>query len=356
MSDKVRLLLVDDSALVRDLLFRSISAFDSSIEVVSVAVNGRDGLDKLAVVKPDVVVTDMDMPVMNGLEFIRQAMMQRPLPIIVLSSWTQNDKSITLQALEAGAVDYISKPSALNPQGFDETLRQLVMKIKSAARIASAIPRKTSAAQSLTSISSPPSGVPTPTKSSAGQSQGMPAAPRTETAALFPTPNYEERIGQIILGVGEIGVSNESGKRIKTFALGSCVALNLFSETFEMVGMAHIALATSTTSPEKARLLPGYFADTAVSALISQLRGIGYRKPTSQLVAKIAGGAQTSADANNYFKIGEKNIAAVKALLSSLGIALLAEDIGDSLSRTVCIQVGSKAVQLSSPERVPWVI
>ncbi|MBD1210854.1 MAG: response regulator [Ignavibacteria bacterium] len=353
MSDKVRLLLVDDSALVRDLLFRSISAFDSSIEVVGVAVNGRDGLEKLAALKPDVVVTDMDMPVMNGLEFIRQAMMQRPLPIIVLSSWTQNDKSITLQALETGAVDYISKPSALNPQGFDETLRQLVMKIKSAARITSAIPRKTSTAQPFTNASAP--SVPTP-KSVAGQSQGMPAVPRTVTAAPFQTPNYEERIGQMILGVGEIGVSNESGKRIKTFALGSCVALNLFSETLEMVGMAHIALATSTTSPEKARLLPGYFADTAVPALISQLRGIGYRKPTSQLVAKIAGGAQTSADANNYFKIGEKNIAAVKALLSSLGITLLAEDIGESLSRTVCIQVGSKAVQLSSPERVPWVI
>lgn len=353
MSDKVRLLLVDDSALVRDLLFRSISAFDSSIEVVGVAVNGRDGLEKLAALKPDVVVTDMDMPVMNGLEFIRQAMMQRPLPIIVLSSWTQNDKSITLQALETGAVDYISKPSALNPQGFDETLRQLVMKIKSAARITSAIPRKTFAAQPFTNASAP--SVPTP-KSAAGQSQGMPAVPRTVTAATFQTPNYEERIGQMILGVGEIGVSNESGKRIKTFALGSCVALNLFSETLEMVGMAHIALATSTTSPEKARLLPGYFADTAVPALISQLRGIGYRKPTSQLVAKIAGGAQTSADANNYFKIGEKNIAAVKALLSSLGITLLAEDIGESLSRTVCIQVGSKAVQLSSPERVPWVI
>ncbi len=352
MSDKVRILLVDDSALVRDLLFRSISAFDSSIEVVSVAVNGQDGLEKLATVKPDVVVTDMDMPVMNGLEFIRQAMMQRPLPIIVLSSWTQNDKSITLQALEAGAVDYISKPSALNPQGFDETLRQLVMKIKSAARITSAMPRKASAAQPSTGA---PTSVPVQPKSAAGQAPRVQVAPTT-TAASLQTPNYEERIGQMILGVGEIGVSNESGKLIKTFALGSCVALNLFSETFEMVGMAHIALATSTTSPEKARLLPGYFADTAVPALISQLRGIGYRKPTSQLVAKIAGGAQTSADTNNYFKIGEKNIAAVKALLSSLGITLLAEDVGESLSRTVCIQVGSKAVQLSSPERVPWVI
>jgi chemotaxis protein CheD len=348
MLEKIRILLVDDSALVRDLLLRSISAFESSIEVVSVAVNGLDGLEKLSTVKPDVVVTDMDMPVMNGLEFIRQAMIQRPLPIIVLSSWTQNDKSITLQALEAGAVDFISKPSALNPQGFDDTLRRLVIKIKSAARNSSMMNRKS------VLPSSSPSSSQSPTKSNIGLSQRPPLT--AARASSSQTPNYEARSGQIILGVGEIGVSNERGKYIKTFALGSCVALNLFSETFDIVGMAHIALAASTTSPEKAKTLPGYFADTAVLTLINQLRSIGYRKPVSQLIAKIAGGAQTSADTNNYFKIGEKNITAVKTLLNSLGITLMAEDVGESLSRTVSIQVGSDAVQLSSPERSPWII
>ncbi len=346
MPEKIRVLLVDDSALVRDLLLRSISAFESSIEVVSVAVNGLDGLEKLSTVKPDVVVTDMDMPVMNGLEFIRQAMIQRPLPIIVLSSWTQNDKSITLQALEAGAVDFISKPSALNPQGFDDTLRRLVIKIKAAARNSPIMNRK-SVLPSSSLLSSP-----------AKSNIGLPQRSSAPVASVpsSQTPNYEARSGQIILGVGEIGVSNEMGKYIKTFALGSCVALNLFSETFDIVGMAHIALAASTTSPEKAKTLPGYFADTAIPTLINQLRSIGYRKPVSQLMAKIAGGAQTSADANNYFKIGEKNIVAVKTLLISFGITLLAEDVGESLSRTVCIQVGSDVVQLSSPERSPWVI
>lgn len=353
MLEKIRVLLVDDSALVRDLLLRSISAFESSIEVVSVAVNGLDGLEKLSTVKPDVVVTDMDMPVMNGLEFIRQAMIQRPLPIIVLSSWTQNDKSITLQALEAGAVDFISKPSALNPQGFDDTLRRLVIKIKSAARNSSTMNRKSVLPTSSSSSSSLPSS-PSSTKTNIGLSQRPSVV--AARASSSQTPNYEARSGQIILGVGEIGVSNERGKYIKTFALGSCVALNLFSETFDIVGMAHIALAASTTSPEKAKSLPGYFADTAVLTLINQLRSIGYRKPVSQLIAKIAGGAQTNADANNYFKIGEKNIAAVKTLLNSLGITLMAEDVGESLSRTVCIQVGSDAVQISSPERSSWII
>jgi chemotaxis protein CheD len=345
MSEKIRLLLIDDSALVRDLLQRSISTFESSIEVVGAAVNGQDGLDKLSQLKPDVVVTDMDMPVMNGLEFIRQAMSQHPIPIIVLSSWTQNDKNITLQAMEVGAVDFISKPSALNPQGFDETLRRLVVKIKAAARSGSINARKPQ-------VGTPPLAQKNPTPVLPTRSPSAPAA----ATVYAPVPDYGERIGQLILGVGEIGVSNEVGKLIKTFALGSCVALNLFNENFTVVGMAHIALAASTTSPEKARSLPGYFADTAVPALINEFRNIGYRKPVSQLVAKIAGGAQTSADTNNYFKIGEKNISAVKTLLDEFGIALVSEDVGESHSRTVCIQVGSKSVHLSSPDRKPWVI
>ncbi len=346
MEEKVRVLLVDDSALVRDLLVKALSSPDNGLEIVGAAINGQDGLEKLSALKPDVVVTDMDMPVMNGLEFIRQAMARNPLPIIVLSSWTQNDKTITLQALEAGAADFIPKPSALNPQGFQETLSRLVVKIKAAARIAHTIARKP--------VSTPPSETFLPqTKPPVfSPSQSAPAA----NQSLPQVPNYEERMPQIIIGVGEFGASNEYGKIIKTFALGSCVALNLFSPTFDVVGMVHIALASSATSPEKAKVLPGYFADTAIPVLINELRAKGYRKPVSQLIAKIAGGAQTSADSSNYFKIGEKNISAVKTLLQALNISLASEDVGDSFSRTVFIQVGSKALHLSSPERKPWVI
>lgn len=357
MPEKVRVLLVDDSALVRELLLKSLSAAENGLEIVGAAVNGQDGLEKLLQFKPDVVVTDMDMPVMNGLEFIRQVMAVRPIPIIVLSSWTQNDKTITLQALEAGAADFIPKPSALHPQGFQETLSRLVVKIKSAARIGQSVAYKPPVTQPSATFTAPPSSVATlgnETLDVARRKSGYTNI--ALSTATTPTTNYDERIGQFIIGVGEFASSNEYGKIIKTFALGSCVALNLFSPTFDVVGMAHIALSSSTTSPEKAKVLPGYFADTALPALINAMRGVGYRKPVSQLVAKIAGGAQTSADANNYFKIGEKNIVAVKSLLQTLGITILTEDVGDSFSRTVFIQVGSKAVHLSSPERASWVI
>lgn len=373
MGDKVRVLLIDDSSLVRDLLVKSLSTADSGVEIVGTAIHGQEGLEKLTLLKPEVVVTDMDMPVMNGLDFIRHAMAKAPLPIIVLSSWTQNDKSITLQALEAGAADYISKPSALNPQGFHETLGRLIVKIKAAARIAQNIRPNASV-----SVDNSPNGVVLPQSKqvsqpalqrpiisappfSAGKTgasigevvqQGMTTPQQVQPSKL----NYEERIAQTIIGVGEYAASNEYGKLIKTFALGSCVALNLFSPTFDIVGMVHIALSTSSTSPEKANLLPGYFADTALPVLINEMRSVGYRKPVSQLLAKIAGGAQTSADANNYFKIGEKNIAAVKTLLQALSISLIAEDVGDSFSRTVFIQVGSKAVHITSPDRKSLVL
>jgi chemotaxis protein CheD len=236
-------------------------------------------------------------------------------------------------------------------------LSRLVVKIKSAARIGESIAYKLPVTQTSATFAAPPSSiakVSNETLEVPRRKSGFPSI--ASSTASTQTPNYDERIGQCIIGVGEFASSNEYGKIIKTFALGSCVAINLFSPTFDVVGMAHIALATSTTSPEKAKVLPGYFADTALPALINAMRGVGYRKPVSHLVAKIAGGAQTSADANNYFKIGEKNILAVKSLLQTLGITLLTEDVGDSFSRTVFIQVGSKAVHLSSPERTSWVI
>ncbi|TAE30949.1 MAG: response regulator [Candidatus Kapaibacterium sp.] len=368
MAEKIRVLLVDDSPLVRDMLTKSLSAPEHELEIVGVAVHGQDALDKLQILAVDVVVTDMEMPVMNGLDFIKAAMMRDALPIIVLSSWAQNDKSITLQALEAGAVDFIPKPSALNPQGFQETLARLVVKIRAAYRVSgsevrSARQRGMIGAQGGSPPPALPAKLPTqisPQASSNLASSSLAPSPvrpsTTQTSSQATIPNYEERIPQLILGVGEFGVAYEYGKIVKTFALGSCVAVCLFSPTQDVVGMAHVALASSQTSPEKAKSLPGYFADTAIPALINEMRAKGFRKPMSQLTAKLAGGAQTGADAGNYFKIGEKNIAAIKQLLQALGITIASEDTGQSFSRTVFIQVGSKAVHISSPEKKPWIV
>ncbi len=385
MAEKIRVLLVDDSPLVRDLLTKSLSAPEHELEIVGAAINGQDALDKLQSLAVDVVVTDMEMPVMNGLDFIKAAMARESVPIVVLSSWAQNDKSITLQALEAGAVDFIPKPSAMSPQGFQDTLARLVVKIRAAYRISGGEARPTrqksslGAAQgnSIPKMELPakptlpfPNQVPSQAESAFSSQQGRPVtapsiapniAPSNVSSSLsnsLPTSslNYEERIPQLILGVGEFGVAHEYGKIVKTFALGSCVAVCLFTPTQDIVGMAHVALANSETSREKAKTLPGYFADTAIPALINEMRAKGYRKPMSQLTAKLAGGAQTGADAGNYFKIGEKNIAAIKQLLQALGISIASEDTGQTFSRTVFIQVGSKAVHVSSPEKKPWIL
>lgn len=367
-----RILLIDDSSLVRDLLTRSLSAQaeEQGLRVLGTATNGRDGLEKLLQLKPDVVITDMDMPVMNGLEFIRQAMAMLPTPIIVLSSWTQNDKNITLQALEAGAVDFIPKPSAMSPNGFDDTLQRLVVKIKAAAR-ASGLVAAPKRSQSPNEASPNEARQQTPLLHVSAEQRRLAANAQTKTderrqreartyeATLSEAKSsevYEIPSGQTVVGVGEIAASNRRGAIIKTFALGSCVALTLFSPTFDIAAMAHIALSSSATDPEKAKVLPGYFADTALPTLINEMRAAGYKKPVSQLIAKIAGGAQTSADQNNFFKIGEKNVAAVANLLKTFGIALVASDTGSAHSRTVFLQVGSALVHLSSPDKPSWTI
>jgi chemotaxis protein CheD len=363
-----RILLIDDSSLVRNLLTRSLSAQaeEQGLRVLGTATNGRDGLEKLLQLKPDVVITDMDMPVMNGLEFIRQAMAMLPTPIIVLSSWTQNDKNITLQALEAGAVDFIPKPSAMSPNGFDGTLQRLIVKIKAAAR-ASGLAAATKRAQSPNEAS--PNETPLFHVSAEQRRLAANAQTKTDERRQREARTYEATLseakssevyeipsGQTVVGVGEIAASNRRGAIIKTFALGSCVALTLFSPTFDIAAMAHIALPSSATDAEKAKVLPGYFADTALPTLINEMRAAGYKKPVSQLIAKIAGGAQTSADQNNFFKIGEKNVAAVANLLKTFGIALVASDTGSAHSRTVFLQVGSNLLHLSSPDKPSWTI
>lgn len=113
---RIRVLIVDDSATVRRLLVEALSV-DPEIEVAGTAPNGALGLSMVRQHTPDVVVLDIDMPVMNGLEFLRELRPQHPrLPVIVFSSLTSHGAEVTLQALWLGASDYVTKPGATNPQ------------------------------------------------------------------------------------------------------------------------------------------------------------------------------------------------------------------------------------------------
>ena len=132
---RIRILIVDDSATIRRLLVEALSV-DPEIEVAGTAPNGALGLAMIRQHVPDVVVLDIDMPVMNGLEMLRELRPLYPrLPVIVFSSLTSHGAEITLQALWMGASDYVTKPSASNPQTAILHVRsELLPRIKAFAR------------------------------------------------------------------------------------------------------------------------------------------------------------------------------------------------------------------------------
>jgi len=132
MSRKIRVLVIDDSALVRDILTKGLAA-DTGIEVVGSAPDVYVGRDKIVELQPDVLTLDIEMPRMDGVEFLRRLMPQYPIPVVVVSSLTQKGKEITLQALEAGAIDFVPKPSANVAQGLAGMMMELRTKVKIAA-------------------------------------------------------------------------------------------------------------------------------------------------------------------------------------------------------------------------------
>ena len=107
---KIRVLVVDDSALMRQFI-SDILRSDPRIEVAGTARDGRDALAQIQNLKPDVVTMDVEMPNMSGLQALEEIMRTNPLPVIMVSSMTQEGAETTLKALALGCVDFIGKPS-----------------------------------------------------------------------------------------------------------------------------------------------------------------------------------------------------------------------------------------------------
>jgi len=132
MPKKIRVLVIDDSALIRQILTKGLS-MDPEIEVVGSAVDPYIARDKIVQLRPDVLTLDVEMPRMDGVEFLRKLMPQYPIPVVMVSSLTQRGKQITIEALEAGAVDFVSKPTSNVAQGMNNMLSELRKKVKTAA-------------------------------------------------------------------------------------------------------------------------------------------------------------------------------------------------------------------------------
>lgn len=105
----IRVLTVDDSALIRLTLNRYLNRFPD-VQVVGQGSNGREALSLVNTLKPDVVVLDVEMPEMNGIEALEQLMRSHPVPVIMLSNLTSDGAQVTIQALEIGAFDFVVKP------------------------------------------------------------------------------------------------------------------------------------------------------------------------------------------------------------------------------------------------------
>ena len=132
MSQIIRVLVVDDSAFVRKVV-REMLSRSPVIEVVGVARDGCEALEMVEQLKPDVVTCDLSMPNLDGVGFVLQQMSRRPVPILIISIANQ-DTEQALQALEAGAVDFVQKPTALANDDLLRIREELVEKVKAAAR------------------------------------------------------------------------------------------------------------------------------------------------------------------------------------------------------------------------------
>lgn len=111
MNDDINVLICDDSALMRNLISRIIDGTEG-MTVVGKAMNGQFLVDKIPLLKPDVIVLDIEMPVMNGIEFLKYRKENRiDIPVIILSSIAEKGASVTMQCLELGASDFITKPN-----------------------------------------------------------------------------------------------------------------------------------------------------------------------------------------------------------------------------------------------------
>ena len=123
--------MVDDSALMRGVLSQMINVAPD-MEVVGAAPDAQSAREMIKVLNPDVLTLDVQMPKMDGLEFLERLMRLRPMPVVMVSSYTEAGSDTTLKALELGAIDFIGKPKADGGRSMENYAEELVEKIRAA--------------------------------------------------------------------------------------------------------------------------------------------------------------------------------------------------------------------------------
>jgi two-component system chemotaxis response regulator CheB len=129
----IKVLIIDDSALIRSLLTEIINK-QPDMQVVGTAPDPLVARERIKALNPDVLTLDVEMPKMDGLAFLEKLMRLRPMPVVMVSSLTEKSSAITLQALELGAFDFVTKPKVDIQHGLQEYAEELTDKIRGAAK------------------------------------------------------------------------------------------------------------------------------------------------------------------------------------------------------------------------------
>lgn len=134
MEGRIRILVVEDSFLMRKIISDIISS-DPKLEIVGDAKDGKEAMEKVFALKPDVVTLDINLPSVDGLHVLGEIMKKQPTRVIMLSAYSRQGTSATFRALELGAVDFIAKPSGEVSLNLSKLKEEIIFKIKLAARI-----------------------------------------------------------------------------------------------------------------------------------------------------------------------------------------------------------------------------
>ncbi len=145
MSRKIRVIVVDDSALVRSLLSEIINR-QRDMECIGTANDPLVAREMIREMNPDVITLDVEMPRMDGIDFLGRLMRLRPMPVVMISTLTERGAEVTMKALELGAIDFVAKPRVGLASGLNDLATQIVDKIRVAAvaQVRRAAPREAS--------------------------------------------------------------------------------------------------------------------------------------------------------------------------------------------------------------------
>lgn len=154
-------------------------------------------------------------------------------------------------------------------------------------------------------------------------------------------------IHRVVVGVGDMAVSNNSQLVVSTYALGSCVAVAAYAPRFKVGGILHLMLPEARISPAKAAAQPAMFADTGLPYFFTELNSF-QRLATSDLRIFLAGGASVMSGADP-FRIGERNRAATLSYLNRAGLPVHGQDLGGTVNRTLHLQLSTGQLTLKTP-------